>query len=64
VLRVFDPTGMDEAKSILPPGLIYCRNAMDAATEVDALVLITGWNEFRALSPAQLAVVMRGRRGG
>jgi UDPglucose 6-dehydrogenase len=60
-LRVFDPKGMDQAKSILPPGLIYCRDAMDAATEADALVLITEWNEFRALSPAQLAAVMRGR---
>jgi UDPglucose 6-dehydrogenase len=61
VLRVFDPKGMDQARSILPPGLIYCRDAMDAATEADALVLITEWNEFRALSPAQLAGVMRGR---
>jgi UDPglucose 6-dehydrogenase len=41
--------------------LIYCRDALDAATEADALVLITEWNEFRALSPAQLAGVMRGR---
>jgi UDPglucose 6-dehydrogenase len=61
VLRVFDPKGMDQARSILPPDLIYCRDAMDAATEADALVLITEWNEFRALSPAQLAGVMRGR---
>jgi hypothetical protein len=34
-------------KSILPPGLIYCRDAMDAATEVDALVLITEWADHR-----------------
>jgi UDPglucose 6-dehydrogenase len=61
VLRVFDPKGMDQAKSLLPPDLIYCRDALDAATEADVLVLITEWNEFRALSPAQLAGVMRGR---
>jgi hypothetical protein len=28
--------------------LIYCRDALDAATEADALALITEWNEFRA----------------
>jgi UDPglucose 6-dehydrogenase len=51
-LRVFDPKGMDQAKSVLPSDVIYCRDAMDAATGADALVLITEWNEFRALSPA------------
>ena len=35
--------------------VVYCRDALDAATEADALVLITEWNEFRALSPEQLA---------
>jgi UDPglucose 6-dehydrogenase len=52
---------MDQAKSVLPSGVIYCRDALDAATEADVLVLITEWNEFRALAPAQLAGVMRGR---
>jgi UDPglucose 6-dehydrogenase len=39
----------------------YCRDAIDAATGADTLVLITEWNEFRALSPTQLASAMRGR---
>jgi UDPglucose 6-dehydrogenase len=60
-LRVFDPKGMDQARPALPSDVIYCRNAIDAATGADALVLITEWNEFRALSPEQLAAVMRGR---
>ena len=61
VVRAFDPKGMSQAKSLLPPEVVYCRDALDAATESDALVLITEWNEFRALSPAQLAVAMHGR---
>lgn len=61
ILRVFDPKGMDQARPALPSDVIYCRDAMDAATGADALVLITEWNEFRALSPAQLAGAMRGR---
>jgi UDPglucose 6-dehydrogenase len=61
VVRVFDPKGMHQAKPLLPPEVIYCRDALDAATDSDALVLITEWNEFRALSPAQLATAMHGR---
>jgi UDPglucose 6-dehydrogenase len=33
----------------------------DATAGADALVLITEWNEFRALSPVKLAAAMRGR---
>jgi UDP-N-acetyl-D-mannosaminuronate dehydrogenase len=61
ILRAFDPKGMDQARTILPPDVTYCRDALDAATGADALVLVTEWNEFRALSPAQLASAMRGR---
>jgi UDPglucose 6-dehydrogenase len=60
-LRVFDPKGMDQAKPDLPSEVIYCRDAMDAATGADALVLITEWNEFRALSPIRLRDAMRGQ---
>ena len=36
-------------------GVTYCRDALDAAAGADALVLITEWNEFRALSPSTAA---------
>jgi UDPglucose 6-dehydrogenase len=52
---------MEQARPLLPPGVVYCQDAMDAAAGADALVVITEWNEFRALSPARLAGAMRGR---
>jgi UDPglucose 6-dehydrogenase len=60
-VRTFDPEGMDQARPMLPPSVVYCQDAMDAAAGADALVVITEWNEFRALDPARLASVMRGR---
>jgi UDPglucose 6-dehydrogenase len=33
---------------------------LDAASGADALVLITEWNEFRALAPGRLQKAMRG----
>ncbi len=60
IVRAFDPEGMEQAKPLLPPGVVYCRDAMDAVTGADALVVITEWNEFRALSPARLRGAMQG----
>ena len=61
IIRAFDPEGMEQAKPLLPEGVIYCRDALDAAAGADALVVITEWNEFRALAPARLRAAMRGR---
>lgn len=60
-IRAFDPEGMQQAKPVLPEDVIYCRDAFDAAQGADALVLITEWNEFRALSPTKLRDAMRGK---
>ena len=61
LLRCFDPEGMAAARPLLPGAVEYCRDAMDAASGAEVLVLITEWNEFRALAPAKLASAMRGR---
>jgi UDPglucose 6-dehydrogenase len=47
-IRAFDPEGMSEAKKLLPD-LTYCDDAYQAIDGADALVLLTEWNEFRAL---------------
>lgn len=60
-LRVYDPVGMDHARSMLPDGIHYSTDAYDAIEGADILVLVTEWNEFRALAPARLAEGMRGR---
>jgi UDPglucose 6-dehydrogenase len=60
-IRAFDPEGMQQARPLLPECVTYCRDAFDAAQGADALVLITEWNEFRALSPTRLRDTMRGR---
>ena len=61
LIRAFDPEGMQQAQPVLPGDIVYCRDAFDAAEGADALVLITEWNEFRALSPTRLRKAMRGR---
>ena len=60
-IRAYDPEGMEQARVLLPANVIYCRDAIDAASGADAVVVITEWNEFRALAPARLREAMTGR---
>ena len=48
VIRAFDPAGMEEARRVLD-GVVWCRDPYDAMAGADALVILTEWNEFRAL---------------
>jgi UDPglucose 6-dehydrogenase len=57
-IRAFDPEGMDEAKKLLP-NLDYCGDAYQAIEGADALVLLTEWNEFRALDLVRVRSLLR-----
>jgi len=48
-VRVHDPKGMDEAKRFLPDEIEYAGNAYDACQDADAVILMTEWNQYRAL---------------
>ena len=61
VVRAFDPEGMTLAGPLLPEAVVYCRDALDAAAGADALVLITEWNEFRAVVRRGCAIRCEGR---
>ena len=61
VIRAFDPVGVAQARAWLPGSVVYCTDAYDAVAGADVLVLVTEWNEFRALSPARLREAMHGR---
>jgi len=48
-VRAYDPVAIPEAKMQLNGTIRYCETAYAAAEGVDALVVGTGWPEFRAL---------------
>ena len=48
-VRAFDPAGMEEARTRLD-GVVWCNDSYDAMEGADALVILTEWNEFRALN--------------
>jgi UDPglucose 6-dehydrogenase len=57
-VRAYDPEGMDEAAKLLP-GVAWAQNAYEAMTGADAVVLITEWNEFRALDFERMTALLK-----
>jgi UDPglucose 6-dehydrogenase len=51
-IRAYDPEGMAEAKKLLNVEL--CGDAYEAITGADGVVILTEWNEFRALDLTRL----------
>jgi UDPglucose 6-dehydrogenase len=58
-VSVTDPEGRKEGEKLLP-GVRWAEDAYDAAAGADAVVLLTEWNQFRALDLARLRSVMAG----
>ena len=56
-VRVVDPQGRNEGADLLP-GVHWIDDAYKAAQNADALVILTEWNEFRALDLRRLAKKM------
>lgn len=54
-----DPQGMNEAKKVLN-NVKYFDDPYSAATGADAVVILTEWNEYRALDLGRLKSLMRG----
>lgn len=57
-IRAYDPAGMDEAAKHMT-GITWCKDPYDALSGSDAGVVITEWNDFRALDPARIAGLLK-----
>ena len=56
-VRAYDPQAMETARPLLP-GVTWCGDLYDAAAGADCAVLVTEWNEFRAVDLGRLRKVM------
>lgn len=57
-IRAFDPVAMDEAKHTLPD-IEYATDEYDAIRDADALLIVTEWNQFRALDMAKVKSLLK-----
>lgn len=57
-IRAYDPEAMNNARPLFS-GITFCHDAYEVAAGCDALVIVTEWNEFRALNLEKLKASMR-----
>ena len=56
-VRVYDPIGMEQAKGYIDK-VTFCDDAYDCAQGASALVIVTEWEQFRALDFVRLKETM------
>jgi len=56
-VRAHDPEGMEQSKAVLPD-VVYCDGPYACAENADALVIVTEWEQFRALDLERLKDTM------
>src|SRR3954470_13124147 len=59
-VRAYDPVAREQGEKIFD-NVEFASDAYSAARDADALVIVTEWDEFRALNLEKLAQVMRGK---
>ncbi|HEX6072912.1 MAG TPA: UDP-glucose/GDP-mannose dehydrogenase family protein [Sphingomicrobium sp.] len=59
-VSAFDPVAREQAEQLFT-GIEFARDAYAAANGADALVIVTEWDEFRALDLDKVAASMRGK---
>ncbi len=57
-VRAYDPVAMDEARHFLN-GIEYASDEYDAIKDADALVIVTEWNQFRALDMEKVKSLLK-----
>ena len=56
-VRAYDPVGMEQAKSVIG-NVTFCDDAYSCAKGAAALVIVTEWEQFRALDFDRLKMIM------
>jgi UDPglucose 6-dehydrogenase len=58
IVHAYDPVGMEQAKREIPQ-ITYCDDTYSCAIGADALVIVTEWEQFRALDLTKLKSIMK-----
>ncbi len=57
-VKAFDPVAMDESRHFIE-GIEYATDEYDAITGADAMIIVTEWNQFRALDLEKVKQLLR-----
>jgi UDPglucose 6-dehydrogenase len=57
-VKAYDPVGMEVARGMLPD-VTFCEGPYECAEDADALVIVTEWEQFRALDLGRIKASMK-----
>ena len=57
-IKAYDPAAMESMKHYFP-NLNYCESLYQAVENVDAIVVMTGWDEFKQANIEQIAKLVK-----
>lgn len=60
-VRAYDPVAMEETARVIP-NICYAEDEYEAVSDADALVIVTEWNQFRALDMKRIRDLMKSPR--
>ena len=60
IIQAHDPEGTEEAKPLLPDSIKYCDSVYETFENADVVVLMTEWNQYRALDLEKVKGMMKG----
>ena len=60
-VKVYDPIAMPECKRRIGDKVVYCKDMYEAVVDVDTLLLVTEWKEFRMPSLEVLNKTMKNK---
>lgn len=60
-IQAYDPVAIENAKTVLPSGVVYAKDAYGAVEGASAVVVVTEWNEFRQLDLVKIAKGLKER---
>lgn len=57
-VQAYDPIAIENTRQVFPQ-ITYAKNAYDTALDVDALLVVTEWNEFKQLNMERIKFLMK-----
>ncbi len=58
-IKIYDPKGMENAKKELSKSIEFCNNEYEVAEDINLLVIITEWNQFKNLDLTKIKKLMK-----
>jgi UDPglucose 6-dehydrogenase len=59
IVKVYDPRAMEKSKAVLGKRVTYCKDPYSVSKGSDALVILTGWEEFKNLDYKKIKRLLR-----